>query len=274
MNQVHSDKVKVVKSIADALVVEEVDAQVTREKNIALAVMTADCLPVLLRSIDGDVVAAVHCGWKGLASNVLENTILAMNCERNKIMAWLGPCIGEKCFEVGKEVKQIFEDKNLALGQFFKQTDEVHYLADLKGIAKFILNTILIRQPSINIYGAPIGSIICQIISFGYCFTMLSKSVSLKLSFKKYIIKPLFCSVVMGISAYFAHKAILYITGVNIIALIISSIIAVMIYAFMILLTNSLSKEEGVTLEEVIKASKTYVLDTVYKIMPKEKGEN
>lgn len=150
MNQVHSDKVKVVKSIADALVVEEVDAQVTREKNIALVVMTADCLPVLLRSIDGDVVAAVHCGWKGLASNVLENTILAMNCERNKIMAWLGPCIGEKCFEVGKEVKQIFEDKNLALGQFFKQTDEVHYLADLKGIAKFILNQLNVYNVSVN----------------------------------------------------------------------------------------------------------------------------
>lgn len=150
MNQVHSDKVKVVKSIADALVVEEVDAQVTREKNIALAVMTADCLPVLLRSIDGDVVAAVHCGWKGLASNVLENTILAMNCEPNKIMAWLGPCIGEKCFEVGKEVKQIFEDKNLALGQFFKQTDEVHYLADLKGIAKFILNQLNVYNVSVN----------------------------------------------------------------------------------------------------------------------------
>lgn len=150
MNQVHSDKVKVVKSIADALVVEEVDAQVTREKNIALAVMTADCLPVLLRSIDGDVVAAVHCGWKGLALNVLENTILAMNCEPNKIMAWLGPCIGEKCFEVGKEVKQIFEDKNLALGQFFKQTDEVHYLADLKGIAKFILNQLNVYNVSVN----------------------------------------------------------------------------------------------------------------------------
>ena len=123
---------------------------IAREKNIALAVMTADCLPVLLRSIDGDVVAAVHCGWKGLASNVLENTILAMNCERNKIMAWLGPCIGEKCFEVGKEVKQIFEDKNLALGQFFKQTDEVHYLADLKGIAKFILNQLNVYNVSVN----------------------------------------------------------------------------------------------------------------------------
>ena len=111
-------------------------------------------------------------------------------------------------------------------------------------IAKFILNTILIRQPSINIYGAPIGSIICQIISFAYCFTMLSKSVSLKLNLNKYIIKPLFCSVIMGISAYFSHKAILYITGVNIISVILSIIIAAIVYAIMILLTNSLSKDE------------------------------
>lgn len=111
-------------------------------------------------------------------------------------------------------------------------------------IAKFVLNTILIRQPSINIYGAPIGSIICQIISFGYCFMMLSKSVSLKLSFKKYILKPLLCSVIMGISAYFSHKAILYITGINIVSVILSIIIAAIVYAIMILLTNSLSKDE------------------------------
>ena len=111
-------------------------------------------------------------------------------------------------------------------------------------IAKFILNTVLIRQPSINIYGAPIGSIVCQIISFSYCFTMLSKNVSLKLNFKKYILKPLLCSVIMGIAAYFSHKAILYITGINIIAVIVSITLAAIIYAFMILITNSLTKDE------------------------------
>ena len=111
-------------------------------------------------------------------------------------------------------------------------------------IAKFILNTILISQPSINIYGAPIGSIICQIISFAYCFTMLSKNVSIKLNFKKYILKPLFCSVIMGICAYFVHKAMLYVTGINIVAVATAIIIAVMVYAIMIILTNSLTKDE------------------------------
>ena len=110
--------------------------------------------------------------------------------------------------------------------------------------AKFILNTILISQPSIYIYGAPIGSIICQIISFAYCFTMLSKNVSIKLNFKKYILKPLFCSVIMGICAYFVHKAMLYVTGINIVAVATAIIIAVMVYAIMIILTNSLTKDE------------------------------
>ena len=73
---------------------------------------------------------------------------------------------------------------------------------------------------------------------------MLSKSVSLKLNLNKYIIKPLFCSVIMGITAYFSHKAILYITGINIVSVILSIIIAAIVYAIMILLTNSLSKDE------------------------------
>lgn len=111
-------------------------------------------------------------------------------------------------------------------------------------ITKFILNTILIRQPSINIYGAPIGSIICQIISFSYSFTILSKTVSLSLNLKKYILKPLLCSVIMGISAYFVHKITMIITGVNIISVIFAIIVAVIIYAIMIFITNSLSKDE------------------------------
>lgn len=111
-------------------------------------------------------------------------------------------------------------------------------------IAKYIFNTILIRQPSINIYGAPIGSIICQIISFAYCFTMLSKSVSIKLNFKKYILKPLSCSLVMGISAYFSHYAAMLITNSNLISVAAAIIIAVIVYVFMLILTKSLDKEE------------------------------
>ena len=111
-------------------------------------------------------------------------------------------------------------------------------------VAKFILNTVLIRQPQINIYGAPIGSIFCQIISFGYCFTILSRNISLKLSFKKYILKPLICSLIMGVFAYMSNMLLSTITNNAIICTIISIIVSVVVYAFMIIITKALSEDE------------------------------
>ena len=111
-------------------------------------------------------------------------------------------------------------------------------------IAKVILNILLIRQPQINIYGAPISSIACQVISFAYGFSVLSRSIPVSLSLKKYIIKPLFCSVIMGISAYFAHKFILMILPINMIAVAVSIIIAAIVYFALIFLTKTLDKED------------------------------
>ena len=111
-------------------------------------------------------------------------------------------------------------------------------------VAKFILNTVLIRQPQINIYGAPIGSIFCQIISFSYCFTILSRNISLKLSFKKYILKPLICSLIMGVFAYMSNMLLSTITNNAIICTIISIIVSVVVYAFMIIITKALSEDE------------------------------
>lgn len=111
-------------------------------------------------------------------------------------------------------------------------------------IAKFILNVILIRQPSINIYGAPISSIVCQIISFAYSFTVLSKSISLKLSVKKYILTPLLCAIAMGLSAFIIYRLMLLITASNLISIIISIAVAVVVYFVLIFISKSLSKDE------------------------------
>ncbi len=111
-------------------------------------------------------------------------------------------------------------------------------------IAKVILNIVLIRQPQINIYGAPISSIACQVISFAYGFSVLSKNIPVSLSLKKYIIKPMLCSVVMGISAYFTHKAVMLIIPANIIAVAVSIIVAVIVYFALIMLTKTLDKED------------------------------
>ena len=111
-------------------------------------------------------------------------------------------------------------------------------------IAKFILNVILIRQPSINIYGAPISSIACQVISFTYGFTALSRNLSLKLSFKKYVARPLFCALLMGISALLVYKLIMFFTASNLLSVVLSTGLSAIIYFVMVFSAKVLSKEE------------------------------
>lgn len=111
-------------------------------------------------------------------------------------------------------------------------------------VAKFILNTILIRQPSINIYGAPLGSIFCQIISFAYGYTVLSRNIPVSFSAGKYILKPLGCSAVMGIAAFLIYKALFALTASNIIPVFAAIISAVIIYFALILVTHTLNREE------------------------------
>lgn len=124
-------------------------------------------------------------------------------------------------------------------------------------IAKFILNTILIRQPAINIYGAPLGSIFCQIISFAYSFTVLSRNIPVSVTLGKYILKPLCCSATMGIAAYLIHKGMLSLVGSNLIAVFTAIIVAVIIYFALIFSMRTLNKEE---LEMLPLGNKLYTL--------------
>ena len=131
-------------------------------------------------------------------------------------------------------------------------------------IVKFILNIVLIRQPSINIYGAPISSIVCQVISFAYSFTVLKKCVDLKLSKSKYIIKPIFCGAVMGIFAYIMHKLLMSLFSSNFIALTLSIAFAAIVYVGLILALKILSEDDiiqlpmGVKILKLLKKLKMY----------------
>jgi YfiH family protein len=88
------------------------DASFTTEPGVGCVVLVADCLPVLLCSRDGRVIGAAHAGWRGLAAGVLERSVAAM-CEAggtapDQLLAWLGPCIGARQFEVGADVLAAF----------------------------------------------------------------------------------------------------------------------------------------------------------------------
>lgn len=86
----------------------EADALWSRTQGEACAVLTADCLPVLLCSVDGEVVAAAHAGWRGMLAGVLEATVEQMDAPAENVLAWLGPAIGPQAFEVGPEVQAAF----------------------------------------------------------------------------------------------------------------------------------------------------------------------
>jgi len=86
------------------------DASFSRQANVVCAVMTADCLPVLLCACDGSRVAAVHAGWRGLVNGVISNTVAAL--ATHELLAWLGPAIGPQCFEVGDDVRNAFLHKS------------------------------------------------------------------------------------------------------------------------------------------------------------------
>lgn len=107
------------------------DASYTRKTGVVCAVLTADCLPVLLCDDRATVVAAVHCGWRSLAGGILEKTVAHMNAPPDTLQAWLGPAIGPAAFEVGEEVQQQFLQRNPAHAAAFSPASQKKYLANI-----------------------------------------------------------------------------------------------------------------------------------------------
>ncbi len=137
LNQVHSNNVVTLTEVCDEAI--KADAAVTRCKNIVLAIMTADCLPILLSNAQGDEIAAIHGGWRPLAADIIGKTLNKMQSEKSTLHAWLGPCIGQRHFEVGEDVKIAFEQLSTDLSACFKRNDRGRYQASLTGIAKILL---------------------------------------------------------------------------------------------------------------------------------------
>ena len=185
VQQVHGQHVVVVEPASAGQSGQLADAAVTRQRGLGCTIMVADCLPVLFAHLDAPVVAAAHAGWRGLAGvggepGLAQNAqpgvqpqasagVLAAVFSRfselagqsprqaaGRTIAWLGPCIGPAAFEVGAEVKAVFEAWHPDAGSCFvarpgqpPAISTPKYLADLAGLARLQLHALGIT----DVYG-------------------------------------------------------------------------------------------------------------------------
>lgn len=134
LNQTHSN---------DCIIAEEnpgtdADAIITRDRNKVLAIMTADCLPILLSNREGSEIAAIHAGWRGLVNGIVENTLNKMQSSPDQVIAWVGPAICQACYEVGSEVRETYLGIYPFTDRSFKKQGQ-RWLANLPQLAELVL---------------------------------------------------------------------------------------------------------------------------------------
>ena len=139
LTQVHGTNVVDLDAAADRGAsgpVGPADAAFTRRRGRVCAILTADCLPIVLAADSGDLVAGAHAGWRGLAGGVIEATVHALQVAPERLMAWLGPAIGPEHFEVGAEVREAVLAGDSGADAAFAMNARGRYLADLSGLAR------------------------------------------------------------------------------------------------------------------------------------------
>lgn len=132
LTQVHGTAVRIAGDTAPI----EADAAIAREPGATVAVLTADCLPILLCADSGDEIAAVHAGWRGLAAGIVAATIAHMKTRPQRLLAWFGPAISQPAFEVGDEVRAAFHADDPGSGGCFVPNERGRWQADLYGLAR------------------------------------------------------------------------------------------------------------------------------------------
>jgi YfiH family protein len=132
LEQVHGNRVLDL----DAEALSAADGAVTGRAGVVCAVLTADCLPVLLCDRDGRRVGVAHAGWRGLLSGVLPATVAALRATPAETMAWLGPAIGAASYEVGADVRAAFVAREPSAAARFTANVRGRWQADLDGLAR------------------------------------------------------------------------------------------------------------------------------------------
>ena len=134
MNQTHSNKVVVINDSNKHIQRINADALVTNQKNIAISVLTADCVPILVYDEVNKIIGSIHAGWRGAFDGIIENTfneIIKIN-RSGKINVVIGPCIGVNNYEVGQEFYDKFVEKFKKNEKFFISTRKSKFLFNLR----------------------------------------------------------------------------------------------------------------------------------------------
>jgi YfiH family protein len=139
MRQIHSGNIAIVTNTSDVLI-KDTDGLITQTSNISLTIVTADCLPILFSDDKKHVIGAVHAGSKGLAQNIIHNTLeifkKQFNSDPADVSVTIGPSIEQKCYEVGQEVIQTFSSNfSWFDSTFYTNSKEGHYFLNLRNIA-------------------------------------------------------------------------------------------------------------------------------------------
>jgi len=145
------------------------DAAFTQQSDTPCVVMTADCLPVLFCDEQGTAVAAAHAGWRGLAAGVLEQTLKCFE-DQSMVMAWMGPAIGPKHFEVGDEVREVFVQQHSQTESAFVESRPGHWMADIFQLAQQRLSAAGVSQ----IFGGGI----CTYADADYFYSFRRESIT------------------------------------------------------------------------------------------------
>ncbi len=142
INQIHSNKISFVKNNNMDLLYG--DGLITKNKKICLGVLTADCAPIFIFDLDKKIICCLHAGWKGALSNIVKNCVKVIKKEKfslDKIVAIIGPCLGYKNFEVNKNFKMQFIEKNKSYSEYFKSKNIEKDLFNLRGLINFQLKS-------------------------------------------------------------------------------------------------------------------------------------
>lgn len=139
MRQIHGIDVADIDALAPQAPVTA-DGAVAGSPGSVAAVLTADCMPLLLADRAGSRVAAVHAGWRGMAAGVIESALDALRVEASEVLAWMGPTIGPDAFEVGAEVREAFVARDARAAEAFRSHKPGKFMADLYLLARQRLN--------------------------------------------------------------------------------------------------------------------------------------